>query len=100
MNSTRVLTTPTAMAAGIDSTSVARKVTTIAQRAVPPTDQMERIAENRIAENPATIMIAASTGMGTRPTSPAATRMITSMQMPWKTPENRLLAPTATLSAL
>jgi len=40
-------------------------------------------------------MIAASTAMGTWPTSPAATRMISSIKSPWNTPENRLLAPTA-----
>ena len=62
--------TPTPTAIGTDRTSVAANVTTIDQRAAPPVFQIERASAASIALQPARIMSAANTAIGTLPTRP------------------------------
>ena len=87
-------------ATGTDSTSVAAKVTRIAQRAEPPVFQMERTSRVLIALMPAWIISAARTAIGTCPTRLGKSSTMASINTPPKMPAQRVRAPTLTLSAV
>ena len=92
--------TPTVTARGIESTRVAAKVPRMDQRAAPPVRQIERASRRSMALRPAMIMSAASTAIGTRPTSSGTSRTSASIQPPAKTADQRLRAPALRLSAV
>src|SRR5436190_675945 len=61
---------------------------------------IEQPSRKSMALIPARIISAASTGIGTCPTSPGTSSTITSIQTPPSTPAQRLRAPTLTFSAV
>ena len=68
--------------------------------AAPPIFHIERASARLIALRPALIIKAASTAIGTSPTRPGMIRTMTSIHAPCKTPDQRVRAPTLTLSAV